>query len=705
MNPGIENKALFFYRYFRAFKTSVATPARERNFIKFMPESNFTMNSTKILGLLLITMFLFVTRVPAQPVSDKEYHQLIKLIDQYSLYNMNQYDSLYHIETSDTIGGRTYSGDYWGWVISDSDSALIFLDIDGTRCNIAPQTIIATYYQPPGNTMPDSLLKKKELLKFYDRGRFGRNYLLISWLDKKGEPGLAKTLLGKGKEHIFRPEMVQSDFCTLYYTAMLNMFTTERDYEKAITYGNHLSKDVFKGYLYYQDIIALTQQLKTRKEDFKTFCLPRSPEWDSLKLKLARSQQIKYLADRLRLINCIQPGQPAGISYTMFQYAVPMAQSRELKFSYWEYSAQYNVINPYNELVNMKLSPLELQQLLPYLLEDTYIPAYTYFRDFMQDRTLHKLSRVINDLLFDIAKKHFLDLEAFDRMTPKQKEVAVADIKKWCIANDTLPAAERTKMIMMTTNEWAEFEKSLKDARDNKYDYILPVIEKRFNSFTERFLWPTSNGVMAQTMFELGDTSNIKTVMIWNRDSTDNWVLLWSSLFLMKYDKENHNNALGKLEKLLKTCDGVSYYPHALEMLLTINSERTRKMAEGIMDKERFQSMIYWGNNLNAVKMLLQARNDYTFNFLDKQLKHCLEDEEYVRDKPDNQLFFTQCDAYITAVDALRSQAITYDLRWDKAKRVKYIEDLVFWFGQNYRLYKEGKLHKLDLNIIAAQGL
>ena len=257
---------------------------------------------------------------------------------------------------------------------------------------------------------------------------------------------------------------------------MLSAYSYEKNYQKAIAIGNHLSGDVFNGYEYQREAISLALQLKNNPEDFRMFLLPDSLDWMALKQKLNRQDQIIYLAERLRLLNCIQPGQPAWIGYGMDQFSIPYSESRKLSISYWDRNEKYEVINPYSELIKMKLNMRETELLLPYLLSNDYIASYSYFRDFMPERTLHKVSWVVNRLLYEITNKVFFDQHNFDLLPLDQKKAEVEKIQQWCDDNAALSPEERVIKLLRTTDKWADFQKGMQTAKEYKYDSLLPVL-------------------------------------------------------------------------------------------------------------------------------------------------------------------------------------------------------------------------------------
>ncbi|HZX57748.1 MAG TPA: hypothetical protein VFE54_03450, partial [Mucilaginibacter sp.] len=524
------------------------------------------------------------------------------------------------------------------------------------------------------------------------------NYELALWLYKKGKFDYSKQLLPE-RSILLADSSIRNGFGALYYDAMLSAYSNQRDYPTAIVFGEHFSSSIFNGYQYQKDAIALTRQLKDNPEDFKTFRLPDSLEWNKLKQKLNRKEQITYLANRLRLLNCIQMSQPGGINYDAKQYSISFTESSKLDIPYWKSNAKYGVVNPLTELWQMKLSFNETELLLPYLLTDKYIPSYNYHRDFMPERNLHRLSWVVESLITAITNKHFLDRLNFDTLSRIQKETEVAKIKKWLDDNAALSPEAITVKNLKEANNWGDFHTAMQTAIEQKNDSLLAIIVRRFNDFHGTgYEWPSIRGTMAQVMYEFGNESYIVAVKKWDNDPSDLWVHLYTSMFLIKYDKNGYEQAMNELASVLKQCDGVSYYPRAMDLLLSLNDPRALKLAEGILDKQGFQYQISWDYYVNFVRKLVSIKSDYTFNFLTTRLDAYTVDVMNSSHKDDDHMF-TQNDSFVEVVDQLKNQKPGYYNAKTNADKLTYIKDLDQWFKAQYSLFKDGKPNQLLLTV------
>jgi len=208
---------------------------------------------------------------------------------------------------------------------------------------------------------------------------------------------------------------------------MLEAFSHDRDYARATALAKHISSEPFDGYNYQDRAKKLAADLAKRADDFKTFSLPDMAKWEAQKKTLKRDAQIKYLAERMRLLNCIQMGQPGDVNYTDSQTAEAMGRFRTGKTT--------PVINPYNELTALKLQPADLPLLIPYLSDTQFLPTFSYWRDFHPKRTLHQANWAIVSIFNDSAKKNLADLRIIEGKDEAEKKAHLEAIASWCKEN------------------------------------------------------------------------------------------------------------------------------------------------------------------------------------------------------------------------------------------------------------------------------
>jgi hypothetical protein len=386
----------------------------------------------KILWYLLPTVLATFecSKADAQVLDEKTYQHKMQLIDSLSIYNMRDFGTLYKV--SIRYGVENYTEDFYGWIRTRDRDAVRFLTVTGADIELEKKLITVTNPLPLDEETIDSLKSCIRNISLFGLDDFQDDKILILWLYEKGKEDYAKRFLPKNQlDWGFSDEGIKGAFGVLYSDAMFSAYAKQRNYSKAIVLGEFLSRSIFNNFEDQKSAIALTRQLKTERKDFKSFRLPDSVEWFKLKQKLSREHQIIYLADRLRLLNCILFKNPGSIDYKTDQYAVSSEEAEKSGFPYWSHYSRYKVINPFSELINMKLSPHEMEMLLPYLLTDIYTPCLEYHR-------LHKLNWIIESLLFEITGKNFLNQFYFDRLTLDQKKAEVAKIKEWFDENADL---------------------------------------------------------------------------------------------------------------------------------------------------------------------------------------------------------------------------------------------------------------------------
>jgi hypothetical protein len=613
------------------------------------------------------------------------------------MYDVSQFDTLYSLTFVDTAHDEVRKTDYQGWILQRKGERML-LTVKGHEMGMTGPNIAAVEPVPVNEELIALYSDSKRRIGSFTQRDFDENYLIGLWFHKKGKPDIAQRLLPRLTDTFFDEQIIINDFGTKYYDGLLKRFCMARNYPEAIRFGEQFNKEIFEHYEYQKSASELTAQLKSRTEDFKTFNLPDAKEWNSRKQKMNRTEQIRFLAERLRLINCIQPGQPAGISYADPQFALPISEIPE-NVSYWNYNEKYCVINPYNELVEMQLTPPEVELLLPYLLDRSFIPTYTYHRDFMSGRTNHRMSWVLNDLIYTMTDKHFFNSRSFDSLNTEGRSAAIETIRKWCVENKEISQETRTNTILNTTAQWSEFTKALQTARTKHYAILLPVIEKRFNDFQQKS-WRSHKGVLARLMYEEGNEKYISVVQKWNENKDEREVIFWTSLFLLKNDKDHYNTSIKKLESVLKDDDGSTFYPHAIDVLLNLKTERAKKLAEGILNKQQFMMMMSFDWQLNCVKKLIAAKSDYTLNFLSKKLNEIVNGPvPKISQSPEAPQMFSQSDMFASVIDKLRS--IDYAIYTiAPGDRQKYVSELEHWFNLQVKKIKSGEDSEMNLTLV-----
>jgi hypothetical protein len=210
-----------------------------------------------------------------------------------------------------------------GWLIKDSLDHMNFLEVGGKEISYAKDQIVSLIKLGINDSISGFLKDYCGIMFCTYRGGGaiyeGNNnmpyYLVSLWEYQKGNKQLAYKLL---KESIPTPFMddikvpldviIERHFGNYYYNLMLIAYTHDRDYAKAIKYGSYFNFPDFNNFYYTKTAVELTNQLKQRENDFKSFCMPDSLTWLKLKNEMDRKEQLEYLIERLKLLNCLQWG-------------------------------------------------------------------------------------------------------------------------------------------------------------------------------------------------------------------------------------------------------------------------------------------------------------------------------------------------------------------------------------------------------------
>lgn len=265
-------------------------------------------------------------------------------------------------------------------------------------------------------------------------GQFEPNFVALpealvgAWAVEKGEKAAAAALLFPRLDAMADDRWLAWVARDLlghpYFQKMLHHFSHERDYGAALKLALHLSQPIFDEYTYQDEAQKLAGELAKRGDDFKSFKLLTPAEWKTLQVKLDRSAQVAYLAERLKLLNCIQMSQPGDVNYADKQFAEPYALGGKTE-----------VINPFNELRAMNLQPQDLAALAPFVKDDAYIPSFGYWRDFHHKRTIHRVNFVVAAVLNEAAKKDLAKLGEWSGLDEAAKQKHIDGILAWCEAN------------------------------------------------------------------------------------------------------------------------------------------------------------------------------------------------------------------------------------------------------------------------------
>lgn len=342
------------------------------------------------------------------------------------------------------MNGKPMVENVSGWLLTESPYEYEVLTWFGTQASIPKRDTsktkrtladvareIGEIYADKDVTRREALSERGAVTAQFEHRAIGAPAALVSaWCMERGDRQSAAALLFPRLQEMqddrWLTEVVRDQIAGRFHQSMLEAFCHDRNYAKAIKLADHLSDPVFDGYNYQSRAKNLAAQLRARMDDFKTFKLPMFDEWQALSRTMKREDQIRYLAARLRLLNCVQDIQPGGIDYDDPQFADAHGMfSRESK----------SVINPFSQLKALQLTVAELPLVLPYLAEDTYCPTFSYWRDFHPSRALHQVNWVVAELVNAVANRDLVMVQSFPYLDEAGRKRRISEIEEWCRAN------------------------------------------------------------------------------------------------------------------------------------------------------------------------------------------------------------------------------------------------------------------------------
>jgi len=388
-----------------------------------------------------------------------------------------------------------------------------------------------------------------------------------------------------------------------YQQEMLDEFSHKRDYSRTLSLARHLAKPIFEDYQYQERAKLLAVQLEKRGEDFKTFVLPKPDEWKEQQKNLDRAGQIRYLAEHLRLLNCIQWGQPGGVNYKDDQFAEPLGDGRE--------EHRTPVINPLVELSKLKLEVTDLPLMVPFLADESFMPTYSYWRDFHPSRTLHQVNRAVAGIVNDAAKRDLGDLRAYSDLDEAGKKRHLEKILAWVTANSGRSREELLLASLGASEDWREIAKAASELVHEHNAKALPLLVKRAE------LLPDRRGDLVEFVYHLDRVESAEHARKWVSDANKE-TRFYATLILLKHGDTAKGEGLDILRDVLSHEDGTELYALAIEPLLDTKLPAASDLACGILKNKRFDPSDW--NASSLLKRLFLARHSEALDAIVHQL-------------------------------------------------------------------------------------
>jgi hypothetical protein len=272
---------------------------------------------------------------------------------------------------------------------------------------------------------------------------------LGAWLFRAGKEAEAARVVLPAIDTLYEDrhfgEMVRSRMGDKAGYAMLVAFAGDRDYARTLALARQIDR-LYPGTRFHEYARGMATQLPGRMDDFKTFKLPTAAEWAALRKKLTREEQIDYLCERLRLLNCFQMGQPGGYFPDEEQYAEPCGMAANASWGLRK--GKTEVINPLTELrgpynwfgdkprpKGMELTLKDVPQLSKHLREDWYVPIVSFWRDFHPDRRLGSTRPMIAEIVDGLARRDICQIQRWGGMGAKAIDEEIERINRWAREN------------------------------------------------------------------------------------------------------------------------------------------------------------------------------------------------------------------------------------------------------------------------------
>lgn len=315
---------------------------------------------------------------------------------------------------------------------------------------------------------------------FSDRSITVPEALIALWSYRRADKKLAASILFPrleqlGGERHLRSAM-QESLGTSHHLAMVDFFYN-RDYANALRLARVLARPVFVGFAYQARARELAADLPKRMDDFKGFALPSPDEWPKIKARLDRPGQIRFLVDRLRLLNCVQHGTFGGIDYLDPQYAT--VAEREKNQDNVK-SPQPTAINPVIELRRLALSPQEAMLLLPYMEDRRYIPSFEWGRfAVFQRREVARVSEVAGFLFGRAMRNDWLETYGYHELGAASRQKYLKKVRAWLQPIRHLSARDFLLQTLRTGPADSNLQEQLHDAIRWDLPAALPLVARR----------------------------------------------------------------------------------------------------------------------------------------------------------------------------------------------------------------------------------
>jgi hypothetical protein len=595
-----------------------------------------------------------------------------------------------------TVDGQPWKKLYSGWLLEEKDKTYEVLTWFGYRVSLAkaetkrtPRKLtdaareIATL-QLSRDKSWERLRGEGELFVPFDLpGMTTPAGLVAAWCIERREREAAATVLfpcfNRMPDDRWPVQILRDQLSHLSQQEMLVAFSYKLDYPRAIALAEHLSQPIFDGYESQGRARELAAQLRARAADFKDFKLPTPEEWATLRATMSLPEQIKYLAARLRLLNCHQTGQPGGVDYTDLQF--------DRKDGSWQAEGRTKFVNPFVELRAMDLTPADLPVLVPSLADENFLPTFSYWRDFHPGRVLHQVNWLAAQIVNDAAKRKLADMEKYQSLDEAGRKKYLEDISAWCVANATMTHADLLLATLRESQVWNEFFLAAKEAAQNKVPGTAALLVDRAPDF------PRLQGEIAHVLYLNGDPAAVGAAREWLASKEDE-VRFWAALMLLRDGDKNEGFA--ELKALLPQTAGYNYYAWALATLLARKEEATQALACSVLRKPGFSDCFsdngfFQYERLHILNYLLLTGRQEVLDFVTNALDDAKDGGQVFSDEQEKFVKVLRQDNVALWLAKLRNDGRAYPVTALPKERAARRAELKLWLAEQFALLRAGK--------------
>ncbi|MBI3099827.1 MAG: hypothetical protein HYY93_16570 [Planctomycetes bacterium] len=438
--------------------------------------------------------------------------------------------------------------------------------------------------------------------------------LIAAWAEGWGARTEAMALilprLDEGKDDRELHETVRMQLGMRYLYRMFDEFSLRRDYGAAIAIGRHLSNSHFDGFLHQDVARELAGQLANRSGDFTSLTLPAPDAWAEIRTKLDRPGQIRYLADRLRLVHARYSFGFGGGTLNAPQFVEPPAELGPEPIP----TGGTAVINPFTELEALALEPADLPILARLLDGDDFLPAYSGEHPRGWDPTLHRVREAIGELLNDVAGKKIYFASEYARLGPTARRERMNRLREWCQVHADLTWEEiRVEAMKEATTPWVVLDAA--EALMKRGSAAgAPVLIRRWNDF------PGKQGDILSRLYRMNAPESVPEARRKWVFADDPSARFWGGMILLRDSSGADATAVETLKSLLREDPEGKFRRESFDALFDTGREECRLLACGVVEAPRFACLfdeddrrmrkMFEAGRPEALEFLLAALDD-----------------------------------------------------------------------------------------------